>query len=143
MNPRRFCTFQVNELTVGVDIARVHVVLRTKPVAPVPLSAPCVAGLLNLRGQIVTVVDMRTRLGLDALDSTSDAVHVVVESRGELLGLIADREGDVVAVEDDNLDDISNVMVKERGTCFAGASKLDDRLMLILDPDRVLSGSAP
>ena len=143
MSPRQFCTFQVEQLTVGVDIARVHVVLRTSPVTPVPRSAPCVAGLLNLRGQIVTVVDLRTRLGLEASDATSDAVHVVVESHGELLGLVVDREGDVVAVEDDTLDDSSEVTENEHGTCFVGTSTLDDCRMLILDPDRVLSGSAP
>jgi purine-binding chemotaxis protein CheW len=142
MNPRLLCTFQVDELTVGVDIARVREVLRTSPVTPVPLSEPCVAGLLNLRGQIVTVVDMRARLGLGASGSTSGAVHVVVESRGELLGLVVDREGDVVAVGDDALDDTSEVVENEHGTCFVGTSNPDDCLILILDPDRVLSGLA-
>ena len=143
MNPRQFCTFQVNELTVGVDIARVQVVLRTTPVTPVPLAAPYVSGLLNLRGQIVTVIDMRTRLGLAASASTRDAVHVVVKSRGELLGLVVDREGDIVAVEDDALDVIWEVTENEHGTCFVGASNLDACRILVLDPDRVLSGLAP
>jgi purine-binding chemotaxis protein CheW len=143
MKPRSFCTFRVDNLTVGVDVTRVQEVLRTRPVTPVPLSEPCVAGILNLRGQIVTVVDMRSRFGLDASTATGRAVHVVVESRGEVLSLVVDSEGDVVDIDEDNLENVTEVVDDAIGSCVVGTSKVDDTLLLVLDPDRVLSGLAP
>jgi purine-binding chemotaxis protein CheW len=143
MTPRSLCTFRVDNLTVGVDVTRVQEVLRSRPVTPVPLSELAVSGLLNLRGQIVTVVDMRARLGFDASESTSQAVHIVVESRGELLSLVADCEGDVVDIDEDTVEDFSEVVDDAIATCFVGRSTLDDCLLFVLEPDRVLSGFAP
>jgi purine-binding chemotaxis protein CheW len=143
MKRRSLCTFRVNNLTVGVDVTRVQEVLRPRPVTPVPLSELAVAGVLNLRGQIVTVVDMRARLGFDASESTSGAVHIVVKSRGELLGLVADGSGDVVEIDEDTIQDLSEVADDAIDTCFVGKSNVDDCLLFVLEPDRVLSGFAP
>jgi purine-binding chemotaxis protein CheW len=144
MKRRSLCTFRVNNLTVGVDVTRVQEVLRSRPVTPVPLSELAVSGLLNLRGQIVTVVDMRARLGFDASESKpSGAVHIVVKSRGELLGLVADCEGDVVDIDEDTIQDLSEIVDDAIDTCFVGKSNVDDCLLFVLEPDRVLSGFAP
>jgi purine-binding chemotaxis protein CheW len=142
MTARTLCTFRVDNLTVGVDVTRVQEVLRPRPITPVPLSELCVSGLLNLRGQVVTVVDMRVRLGFDASESTNQSVHVVVESRGELLSLVADCEGDVIDIDEDTLEEVSavdNVI----DTCFVGTSTVDDCPLFVLEPDRVLSAFAP
>jgi purine-binding chemotaxis protein CheW len=143
MRTRQFCTFRVDNLTVGVDVTRVQEVLRTSLVTPVPLSEACIAGLLNLRGQIVTVVDVRTRLGFGAPASTGHAVHVVVKSRGDVLSLVVDSEGDVVDIDEDALDNLTEVVDDAISTYVVGTSKVDDYLLHVLDPDRVLSGLAP
>jgi len=141
MTHRSYCTFRVDNLTVGVDVTRVEEVLRTRPVTPVPLSEPCVAGILNLRGQIVTVVDLRSRFGFGASTAGDRVVHVVVESRGEVLSLVVDSEGDVVDIDEDALESVTEVIDDAISTCVVGTSRVDDSLLLVLDPDRVLSGS--
>jgi purine-binding chemotaxis protein CheW len=138
MTGRAFCTFRVAELMIGVEVARVQEVLSGRHVTPVPLSQPCVAGIVNLRGQIVTVVDMRARLGLDIVAAGNHSVHVVVASAGELVSLIVDREGDVVDIDDAMLEDITDVVDAAISTCVTSTSKIDGRLLLVIDPDRVL-----
>ena len=138
MSARSFCTFLVANLMIGVEVTRVQEVLRGRHVTPVPLSQPCVAGIVNLRGQIVTVVDMRSRLGLDAASATGQSVHVVVASAAELMSLIVDREGDVVEIDDATLEDITEVVDTAISTCVVSTSKVDGHLLLVLDPDRVL-----
>ena len=104
----------------------------------VPLAQPCVAGLLNLRGQIVTVVDMRARLGLEPRRRRTTRYTSSSPPSGELVSLIVDREGDVVDVDEATLEDITEVVDTAISTCVVSTSKVDGRLLLVLDPDRVL-----
>lgn len=138
MSGSSLCTFRVADLMIGVEVTRVQEVLRGRHVTPVPLSQPCVAGIVNLRGQIVTVVDMRARLGLGTASGTSHSVHVVVASSGELMSLIVDREGDVVDIDEATLEDITEVVDSAVSSCVVSTSKVDGHLLLVLDPDRVL-----
>jgi len=88
-----WCTFLVEDGLYGLDVARVHEVLRPQPLTRVPLAPPSVAGLLNLRGQIVPAVDLRTLFGLALL--TTPGGLVVVRSGDGLTALVVDAIGDV------------------------------------------------
>lgn len=87
----------------GVPVMQVRDVLRRQHLTPVPLAPRSIAGLLNLRGRIVTAIDLRTRLGLPAQAAASDATHVVVENGSELYALVVDSVGDVLHVDERQL----------------------------------------
>ncbi|MBM3953832.1 MAG: purine-binding chemotaxis protein CheW [Planctomycetes bacterium] len=96
----RVCAFQVSGRWFAIDAARIHEVLRSQKTTPVPLAHPAVRGLLNLRGRIVPVIDMRIRLGLagSAADTDSAGTFVVVEVDDEAFSLLVDRLADVVEI---------------------------------------------
>ena len=138
MTSRRFCTFAVGGLLLAVDVARIEEVLWAGALTTVPLADPSVAGLLNLRGEIVTVVDARKRFGLPPRGVTG-GVHVILRRDGEPVGLLVDAEGDVLEVDDDAWDDVPGTVGAAIRTRTLGAHLHEERLLLELDPDSVLA----
>lgn len=141
---RRFCVFTVADLNLAVDVTAIDEVLAAGPVTPVPLAAPGVTGLLNLRGEIATVVDARARLGLPPRPPATDGgethgVHVVIRRDGEALALHVDAEGDVVLVDDDHWEPVPGTVPDPVRSHTRGAHPLGGRLLLELDPDRALA----
>lgn len=96
---RQYCTFAVGDLLVGIDVERVREILFDPDLTPVPMAHPAILGLLNLRGEIVTVLDARHRLGLPAGETTGDRSHVIVTADGETVSLLVDGEREVVEVD--------------------------------------------
>jgi purine-binding chemotaxis protein CheW len=139
MNERRFCTFYVDRLVLGIAIERVEEVLRDQFITPVPLAHPDIAGLINLRGQIVTAVDARRRLGLTATNHATAPTFVVIHSGGEDVSLLVDRVGDVVEVEDSRFVEVPVTVGATISALATGAYKLDGDLLLVLDPDQMLA----
>jgi purine-binding chemotaxis protein CheW len=140
VSDRRYCTFRVAGLLVGIEIARVVEVLREQIVTPVPLAHPDVAGLLNLRGQVLTAIDARSRLGLAPRAGSSPAtLDVVVTSCGdESVCLLVDSVGDVVDVPHDAVDQVPDNVAPQIVALTVGAHQLDGELLLLLDPDLTL-----
>ena len=139
MNERSFCTFYVDRLLLGIAIERVEEVLRDQTITPVPLAHPDIAGLINLRGQIVTAVDARRRLGLTARDDATAPIIVVIRSGGEAVSLLVDRVGDVIEVDDDRFVEVPVTVGAAISALTTGAYKLDGILLLVLDPDDMLA----
>ena len=139
MNERSFCTFYVDRLMLGIAIERVEEVLRDQTITPVPLAHPDIAGLINLRGQIVTAVDARRRLGLMALDAETAPIVVVIRSGAEAVSLLVDRVGDVIEVDDDTFVEVPVTVGATISALTTGAYKLDGNLLLVLEPDDMLA----
>jgi purine-binding chemotaxis protein CheW len=137
----RYCTFRVAGLLVGIEIARVVEVLREQTVTPVPLAHPDVAGLLNLRGQVLTAIDARTRLGLAPRSSSSPTTLDVVVTicADESVCLLVDGIGDVVDVPDEALDQVPDNVAPQIVALIVGVHQLDGELLLLLDPDLTLA----
>jgi purine-binding chemotaxis protein CheW len=136
------CTFVVEGLDFGVEVHRVQEVIRHQAMTPVPLAPAEIAGLINLRGQIVTALDLRRRLGVPDRPSDQLPMNVVMRTDDEAVSLLVDAIGDVVDVSDipfeappETLDGIARELIR-------GAYKLDDRLLLFLDAERALTTSA-
>jgi purine-binding chemotaxis protein CheW len=140
MNERRYCTFHVDKLLLGIDIERVQEVLADQTITPVPLADPDVAGLLNLRGQIVTTVDARRRLGLTERGGGGTApTIVVIRSSGEAVSLLVDHEGDVVDVEEHRVVEVPETVGAGIAALAVGAYKLEGALLLVLDADQMVA----
>jgi purine-binding chemotaxis protein CheW len=132
-----FCTFRLGDLLIGIDVRRVQEVLKHDQMTPVPLAPPEVRGLINLRGQIVTAVDLRLQLGLPAAGDL--AASVVIRAGEETFSLLVDAVGDVVAPPEGDFEPVPAGVPKRVCQVVLGAFKLSGGLLLVLDVDRVVA----
>lgn len=139
----QLCTFRLGSLFLGVDVLDVQEVLYHADVTGVPHAAEAVSGLINLRGQIATTIDLRTRLGVEPADESRRPTHVVVRSSGESVSLLVDAIGDVLEVDPDLYEAPPETMDDATRDLILGAYKLEDELLLILDVARVVNIPLP
>jgi purine-binding chemotaxis protein CheW len=129
----QFCTFRIDHQLYGVEVTRVIEVMRHAGLTPVPLSRNPVAGLMNLRGQIVAAVDLRTVLGQGPLEGVS--LNVVIRNRDEMVSLLVDEIADVIDVETDDFEPTPSVLPAVIRAVVTGTYKLAGELLLVLDVD--------
>ena len=133
-----YVTATIGGQLFGLPIARVQDVFMPERLTKVPLASSDVAGVLNLRGRIVTVVDMRARLGLPKSDEGKTPMAVGVDLRGESYGLLIDTIGEVLRLSEEAREE-NPVNLDPRMAKFAGGVyRLDGQLMVVLDVDKVL-----
>jgi purine-binding chemotaxis protein CheW len=138
----QYCTFLISELYFGIDVRRVQEVLRAQEVTPVPQSPPEIAGLINLRGQIVPAIDMRRRLGLADRPVLMQPMNMVVRTEEGAASLLVDEIGDVLDVDGAAFESVPDNVAAEQRELIRGVCKLRDRLLLILDAERALELAA-
>ena len=133
MTLAQLSTFLVDGHRFGVEVATVQEVVRYQPMTRVPLAPPTLSGLINLRGQVITAVDLRRRLGLP--DRTADELpmDVIVHTKDGLVSLLVDRIGDVVEVSEEAFEEPPETLLGIGRALVRGAYKLDDALLLSLD----------
>lgn len=136
---RRYCAFVVDELLVGIEVHWVAEVIRPQPMTPVPQAGAGVRGLINLRGQIVTAVDLRHRLGLPAAAADVPQRHVVVRVGDEAVSLLVDEARDVVAVDEASFELVPATVCPATRRYLVGAHQLSDGLLLVLDTEAVVT----
>lgn len=134
-----FVTVRVCDQLFGVSVLTVQDVLRDQVIAPIPLAAFEIAGALNLRGRIVTVVDMRARLNLPSRDAHTTIMHVVVEYKDELFSLMVDAVGDVLNLPVKQIEKCPVNLEKNWRDVAQGVSKLENELLVILDVQAILT----
>lgn len=134
-----FVTVVTGGQLFGLKVLRVRDVFVPRGLSQVPLAPPEVAGLLNLRGRIVTAIDLRRRLGLPPRADGGTPVAVGIEERGELYGLIVDRVGDVVWLKPSSYDTNPANLDQRWAKVCAGVHRLDQGLLVVLDVDKVLN----
>lgn len=137
-NVIEYVTATVGGQLFGLPISRVQDVFVPDRLTRVPLAPPEIAGLLNLRGRIVTAIDMRRRLCLDAVTDGSPRMAIGVECRGESYGLLIDAIGEVLKVPVSSREDNPVNLDPGLARVSAGVHRLDGRLLVVLDVDRVL-----
>ena len=135
---RQYATFFVGDLFFGIDVLQVQEVLQTQPMTMVPLSPAVIEGLINLRGQIVTAVDMRRRLNLRNRSDDQTPMNVVVRTGEGAVSLLVDEIGDVVEVSPDTFERVPENVDAGARDLLRGVYKLKDRLLLILDIERTI-----
>ena len=138
VSAQAWCTFRLAGGHYGIELARVQEVLRPLPVTRLPLGPPAIAGLVNLRGRIVTVVNMRARLGLPKADDGKPPMAVGVDLRGESYGLLIDQIGEVLRLPEDGKEENPVNLDPRMAKLAGGVHRLDGQLMVVLDIDRVL-----
>jgi purine-binding chemotaxis protein CheW len=132
----QFCTFYLDKLLFGVQLKGVQEVIRSLEMTKVPLAPAVVSGLINLRGQIVTGVDLRRRLELKPSPPGAFAMNVVVRSQDGAVSLLVDEIGDVVEVEETTFEPPPETLQGSVRTMILGVHKLNGRLMHVLDIEK-------
>ncbi|MFO0803204.1 MAG: chemotaxis protein CheW [Gemmataceae bacterium] len=138
----QFCTFFLRDLCFGLEVTRVQEIIRHQPMTRVPLAPPVVRGLINLRGQIVTALDLRRRLDFPDRGEDLLPVNVVVRTGDGAVSLLVDEIGDVLTVRESDFEHPPETLRGPARDLIRGAYKLENRLLLILDTDRVVSLAA-
>jgi purine-binding chemotaxis protein CheW len=133
-----YVTATIGGQIFGLPISRVQDVFTPDRLTHVPLAAAEIAGLLNLRGRIVTAIDMRKRLGLPALDDGRPRMAIGIECKGESYGLLIDAIGEVMKLSANSREDNPVNLDPQLARVSAGVHRLDGSLLVILDVDRVL-----
>ena len=134
----QFCTFYLGELLFGVEVRYVREVLQEQRVTRVPLAHPMVSGLINLRGQIITAIDLSKRLQLDSCATGPARVNIIVKVDQSTVSFLVDAVAEVEEMQNrsfepppETLEGIARLLVK-------GVYKLPKQLLLILNPEKVL-----
>lgn len=137
---QEFVTMRVDDQLFGISVMNVQDVLRRQPISPVPLAPRIVAGSLNLRGRIVTAIDLRKRLGMGEFPNPEKMMKVVVEYQNELFAFMVDGVGDVLTLEMNQLEKSPTNMDDSWRAVSAGVFKLEEELLVILDVASVIDG---
>lgn len=132
----QFCTFYLDRLLFGIELQKVQEVIRYQDMTRVPLAPSVVSGLINLRGQIVTAVDLRRRLELAERPEGQLPMNVVVCVDDGVVSLLVDEIGDVVEVNDDSSEPVPPTLQGVARELIRSACKLQNRLLLVLDIER-------
>lgn len=135
----QLCTFFVDNLFFGVDVLNVQEVLRFQHMTRVPRAPQVIEGLINLRGQIVTALDMRRRLHLSPRAENETPMNVVIRRTDGVVSLLVDEIGDVLQVDAANYDEPPNNLDSETRKIVKSVYKLNDRLLLVLDEERTVT----
>ena len=130
---RLYATMRLGDMICGVDALAVQEVLRHQHMTRVPLAPADVSGLINLRGQVVTAIDLRQRLGLPPREDGQESMNLVVWTDEGSVSLLVDSIGDVVSVDEDLLEPPPGTLEPEAAALVTGVFKLDGGLLLTLD----------
>lgn len=136
MNSAQLCTFRVDDLFFGVDVQHIQEVIKYQELTPVPLANSTVRGLINLRGEIVTAIDLRRRLNLEP-NADIEPMNVVVCQDDEVVSFLVDEIGDVIEVYDRDFEKVPETINGKIKSLIDGVYKLEGRLLLVLDTDKV------
>src|SRR6516165_6348988 len=135
---QQYCTFYVDGHYFGLDVLRVQEIIRYQEMTRVPLAHPVVRGLINLRGQIVTAIDLRRRLELKDRPADQRPVNVVVQTEDGAVSLLVDEIGDVMEVSEKLFERPPETLKGIARELIRGAYKLESQLLLLLDAEKVL-----
>ncbi|MAD74917.1 MAG: chemotaxis protein CheW [Rheinheimera sp.] len=135
----QWVTFRLQEETYGINVMQVQEVLRYTEIAPVPGAPGYVMGIINLRGNVVTVIDTRARFGLEAGDVTDNSRIVIIEAERQVIGILVDSVAEVVYLKQSEVDTAPNVGTDESARVIQGVSNREGELLILVDLNKLLN----
>jgi purine-binding chemotaxis protein CheW len=135
----QWVTYRLDEETYGINVMQVQEVLRYTEIAPVPGAPDYVLGIINLRGNVVTVIDTRSRFGLPPTDTSDNTRIVIIESDEQVVGILVDSVAEVVYLRSSEIDSTPNVGTEESAKFIQGVSNRNGNLLILVDLNKLLS----
>jgi purine-binding chemotaxis protein CheW len=134
-------TFALGNEEYGVDIAQVQEINRMVTITNVPRAPQFMEGVINLRGRLIPIIDLRTRFGMDRSERTKDTRIVVTEIGSRSVGMVVDSVSEVLRIPVEQIEDAPDLVAGVDTEYIRGVGKMGDRLIIMLDLGRVISGS--
>lgn len=135
----QFVTFTIGNEVFGVAVLKVQEIIGMTHITHVPNTLPYMKGVINLRGSVVPVIDMRKKIGLDEIEYTAFTVIIITEIKGKLIGMIVDSVEDVVAIPVEKIQDPIHFTSQVATDYIKGIGQLNNSLIIILDVDKLLT----
>ena len=135
----KFLTFYLAGEEYGLEILKVHEIIGMMPITPVPRTPSYVKGVINLRGKIIPVVDLRLKLDMQAKDQTEETCIIVVQTAGVQMGVMVDRVSEVLSISPSEIEDVPAFGGDVNSEYILGLGKSEGKVKLLLDIDKVLS----
>jgi len=132
-------TFQLDNETYGINVMLVQEILRYSEIAAVPGAPDYVLGIINLRGNVVTVIDTRSRFGLMPAEVTDNSRIIVIEAEKQVIGILVDSVAEVVYLKKSEIEDAPHVGTEESSQFIQGVTNRDDGLLILVDLNKLLS----
>jgi len=136
---KQLVVFELAKELFGVDIGAVESIIKMQTITRVPLSPEFVEGVINLRGKVLPVIDLRLRFGLPAIELTKSNRIMVVSIDGSEVGMIVDGVSEVLSTTDGDVEPPPAMASTVNSTCIVGIAKIDARLVILLDLKKILS----
>jgi purine-binding chemotaxis protein CheW len=133
-------SFKIGAEEFGVDILKVQEINKMTSITKVPNAPDFVEGVINLRGRVIPIIDLRTRLGLEKIEHTKDTRIIVVELDGKTVGFIVDAVNEVLRIPAGITEKPPELVAGIESDYITAVGKLEDRLLILLDLDKVLKG---
>ena len=135
----QWVTFKLEDETYGVNVMQVQEILRYTEIAPVPGAPSYVIGIINLRGNVVTVIDTRSRFGLPDIEATDNSRILIIEAEEQVIGILADSVSEVVYLRSSEIDSAPNIGTEESAKFIQGVSNRDGELLILVDLNKLLN----
>ncbi|HLT05207.1 MAG TPA: chemotaxis protein CheW [Pseudomonas sp.] len=135
----QWVTFRLDNETYGINVMQVQEVLRYSEIAPVPGAPSYVLGIINLRGNVVTVIDTRQRFGLDSADVTDNTRIVIIEADKQVVGILVDSVAEVVYLRQSEIETAPNVGNDESAKFIQGVCNKNGELLILVELDKMMS----
>jgi len=139
----KYLTFTMAEEEYGIGILKIKEIIGMMPITTVPQTPEFVKGVINLRGKVIPVMDLRLRFGLEAMDYTERTCIIVVEIEGQsgtvMIGIVVDSVSEVLNIKGEDIEDTPTFGTKLNTDYILGMAKIEDGVKILLDIDRVLS----
>jgi len=137
----KYLTFGLADEEYGLEILKVREILGMLEITAVPQTPHYIKGVVNLRGKVIPVVDLRTKFGLESVEQTAETCIIVVDVSGVEMGIVVDRVSEVRNIEEKNIDDPPNFGVAVDTSFILGMGKSKDNVAMLLDISKVLTDS--
>jgi len=137
----KYLTFFLAGEEYGLEILKVHEIIGMMDITPVPRTPDFIRGVINLRGKIIPIVDLRVKFGMEAADTTDETCIIVVQANGVQMGIVVDRVSEVLDIASDEIEDVPSFGSDVNTDYILGIGKTGGKVKLLLDIDKVLSSS--
>jgi purine-binding chemotaxis protein CheW len=135
----QWVTYKLEDETYGINVMQVQEVLRYTEIAPVPGAPSYVLGIINLRGNVVTVIDTRARFGLHSAEVTDNSRIVIIEAEKQVIGILVDSVAEVVYLRSSEIDSAPNIGTEESAKFIQGVSNREGELLILVDLNKLLN----
>lgn len=136
---QKFLTFFLADEEYGIEILKVQEIIGLLPITRVPRTPPFIRGVINLRGKVISVVDLRLKFGMEEKEATSETCIIVVQAVGMEMGIMVDKVSEVLAIATSEIDDAPSFGTTVNTDYILGIGKAQGKVKLLLDIDKVLS----